>query len=150
MKMANEITLPAERERVWLALNDPEVLRICIPGCESLEKLDDGGFRATAKVKVGPIAVSFKGRVVLSDLNPPESYRITGSGDGGVAGAARGGADVRLNIVAAGTVLTYAVDVQISGKLAQLGSRLIDGVAARLANQFFDEFARHLEAASPD
>lgn len=140
--LTGEVILPADRETVWRALNDPEVLKASIPGCQSLEKVSDTELKAVAKVKVGPVSATFKGAVTLSDLNPPDSYRISGNGEGGIAGFAKGGALVRLETVEAGTKLTYEVEAQVGGKILQLGGRLIDGTAKKLAAQFFDDFAK--------
>ena len=134
MTMNGEVQLAAPREVVWTKLNDPEVLKASIPGCEELERTEDNGFRATVKVKVGPVSARFKGRVTLSDLDPPNGYKINGEGEGGVAGFAKGGATVKLSEESAGvTILFYEVDAQIGGKLAQLGGRLIDSTAKKLA-----------------
>ncbi len=141
MEMTGERRLPAPRTRVWAALNDPDILKACIPGCRSLEATGDGGFRATAAVKIGPIATSFSGEVRLLDLVPPESYRIEGSGQGGPAGFARGGAAVTLAEDGSGTLLGYRVKAEVGGKIAQLGARLIDATARQMADQFFDNFA---------
>jgi hypothetical protein len=150
MKMTGEVTLPADRQTVWEKLNDPEVLKLCIPGCQSLEKTADGGFAATAKIKVGPVSASFKGSVTLSDLDPPNSYRISGQGEGGVAGFAKGGANVRLtDAPGGGTILSYDVEANVGGKLAQLGGRLIDGVAKKMADQFFTNFAKAVTGEIP-
>jgi carbon monoxide dehydrogenase subunit G len=140
MTMNGEVQLAAPREAVWDKLNDPEVLKACIPGCEELEKTDEHGFRATAKMKVGPVSARFKGKVTLSDLDPPNGYKISGEGEGGVAGFAKGGATVALAEQDGGTLLSYNVEAQIGGKLAQLGSRLIDSTAKKLASQFFESF----------
>lgn len=148
MEMTGERRIPAPRQRVWDALNDPEVLKASIAGCESLEQTDDGGFAATVTAKVGPVKAKFKGQVMLSDLNPPESYTISGEGKGGAAGFAKGGADVHLAEDGDETVLTYKVNATVGGKLAQIGSRLIDGVAAKMADDFFDKFGE-LVAAAP-
>jgi carbon monoxide dehydrogenase subunit G len=129
------------RQTVWAKLNDSDVLKACIPGCESLEKLSDVEFQAVAVTKVGPVKARFKGKVKLSDLDPPNRYRISGEGDGGVAGFAKGGASVSLQAKEGGTLLTYEVEAQIGGKLAQLGQRLVNGVAKKLADQFFERFA---------
>ena len=142
MTMNGEVQLPASREVVWAKLNDPEVLKGCIPGCEELEKTDEHGFRAVAKMKVGPVSARFKGKVTLSDLDPPNGYKITGEGEGGVAGFAKGGATVGLAEKDGGTLLTYNVEAQIGGKLAQLGQRLINGAAKKLADEFFANFAK--------
>lgn len=144
MTMTGEIQLAAPMEAVWTKLNDPEVLKTCIPGCEELEKTDDGGFRAVAKMKVGPVSARFKGKVTLSDLDPPKSYKISGEGEGGIAGFAKGSAVVNLLESEGGTLLSYQVDAQIGGKLAQLGQRLINGTAKKLADEFFASFARSL------
>src|SRR5437764_1932339 len=121
MVMDGQVQLPAAREVVWAKLNDPEVLKNCIPGCESLEKLSDTEFQAVAVNKVGPVKARFKGKVRLTDIDPPNGYKISGEGDGGVAGFAKGGAVVALAERGAGTVLSYNVEAQIGGKLAQLG-----------------------------
>jgi carbon monoxide dehydrogenase subunit G len=144
MTMQGEVMLPASRATVWSALNDSEVLKACIPGCQELEKIGDTEFRATAKVAVGPVKATFKGGVTLSDLDPPNGYTITGEGQGGVAGFAKGGAKVRLEEAEGGTRLVYDVEAQVGGKLAQLGGRLINGVAKKYADEFFANFARTL------
>jgi len=149
MEMKGEQRIPAPRERVWAALNDADILRQCIPGCETLEKLSDTQMRATAKIKVGPVTARFAGEVTLSDLDPPHGYRITGEGQGGVAGFARGGATVRLEADGAETILHYTVDAQVGGKLAQLGGRLIDATAQQMAGLFFKKFAAALAPEQP-
>ncbi len=141
MTMTGEVQLPSVRDEVWAKLNDPDVLRVCIPGCESLEKLSDTEFKAVAVTKVGPVKARFKGTVRLSDLNPPNGYKISGEGDGGVAGFAKGGATVSLAEKDGGTLLAYHVDAQIGGKLAQLGQRLVNGAAKKMADEFFKKFA---------
>jgi uncharacterized protein len=146
MTMSGEVQLAAAREVVWEKLNDPAVLKSCIPGCEELESTDDGGFRATAKIKVGPVSARFKGKVTLSDLDPPNGYKITGEGEGGVAGFAKGGATVGLAGNDGGTLLTYNVEAQIGGKLAQLGQRLINGSAKKIADEFFSNFAKVVQS----
>jgi carbon monoxide dehydrogenase subunit G len=145
MTMNGEVQLAAPREAVWAKLNDPEVLKACIPGCEELEKTEDNGFRAIAKMKVGPVSARFKGKVNLSDLDPPNGYRISGEGEGGVAGFAKGGATVALAEKDGGTLLRYNVEAQIGGKLAQLGQRLINGAAKKLADEFFANFAKAVQ-----
>jgi carbon monoxide dehydrogenase subunit G len=145
LEMTGEVQLSAPRESVWEKLNDPGVLKACIPGCEELEPAD-GGFRASARMKVGPVSARFNGRVLLSDLNPPNSYRITGEGEGGVAGFAKGSALVTLTEADGGTRLQYSVEAKIGGKLAQLGQRLISGTAKKLADEFFTKFARTIES----
>ncbi len=141
MTMAGEQLLTAPREKVWAALNDTEVLKACIPGCETLEKLSDTEFMAVATNKIGPVKARFKGKVRLTDLDPPNGYKISGEGDGGIAGFAKGGAVVVLTEKDGGTLLSYNVEAQIGGKLAQLGQRLINGVAKKLADDFFVKFA---------
>lgn len=141
MEMSGQSTLAATRDEVWAALNDPEILRQAIPGCETLERVAADEFAATVVLKVGPIKAKFLGRVTLSDIRPPEGYTITGQGQGGVAGFAEGGATVRLEAVdAAHTILHYDVRARVGGKIAQLGARLIDSTAKKLAGQFFDKF----------
>ena len=144
MTMTGQIQLAAPKDTVWEKLNDPEVLRACIPGCEELERTDDNGFRAIAKMKVGPVSARFRGKVILSDLDPPNGYKISGEGEGGVAGFAKGGAKVNLAEREGGTLLSYQVDAHIGGKLAQLGQRLISGTAKKIADEFFANFARAL------
>jgi uncharacterized protein len=141
MQITGETIIAAPPETVWRALNDPEVLRQCIPGCESLEKVSDTEFKATVATKIGPMQTRFTGAVTLTELDPPNGYTISGSGSGGVAGSAKGGAKVRLTKMPEGTKLNWDVDAQVSGKLAQLGSRLIEGVAKMLSGQFFEKFA---------
>jgi carbon monoxide dehydrogenase subunit G len=142
MTMNGEVQLAAPREDVWVKLNDPEVLKVCIPGCETLEKLSDTEFQAVATNKIGPVKARFKGKVTLSDLNPPNGYKISGEGDGGIAGFAKGGAVVELKpLDSGGTILAYTVEAHIGGKLAQLGQRLVNGAAKKLADQFFTKFA---------
>ncbi len=142
MTMTGEYQLPASREEIWAKLNDPDVLKVCIPGCEQLEKLSDTEFQAVATTKIGPVKARFKGKVRLTDLDPPNGYRISGEGDGGVAGFAKGGATVTLKpIDSGGTLLSYNVEAQIGGKLAQLGQRLVNGAAKKLADDFFKRFA---------
>jgi carbon monoxide dehydrogenase subunit G len=149
MTMTGEVQLAAPREEVWAKLNDPEVLKACIPGCESLEMLSDHEFQAVAVNKIGPVKARFKGRVELTDLDPPNGYRISGQGDGGVAGFAKGGATVKLTPNGDGTVLSYDVEAQIGGKLAQLGQRLVNGAAKKMADQFFARFAAAVNPAQP-
>ena len=141
MTMTGEVQLLAPREEVWVKLNDPEVLKACIPGCEELNKVSDTEFQAVATTKVGPVKARFKGKVHLTDLDPPNGYKISGEGDGGVAGFAKGGATVVLTPKDGGTSLVYNVEAQIGGKLAQLGQRLVAGAAKKLADDFFTKFA---------
>ena len=144
MTMTGEIQLAAPREAVWAKLNDPAVLKACIPGCEQLERPTTRVFSLVARMKVGPVSARFKGKVVLSDLDPPNGYKISGEGEGGVAGFAKGGAKVDLAEKDGGTLLSYHVEAQIGGKLAQLGQRLINGTAKKLADEFFADFAKAL------
>jgi uncharacterized protein len=141
MTMTGDVTLPADRPKVWALLNDPEVLKACIPGCESLEKSGDNGFAAVVKTKIGPVSATFKGKVELSDLAPLVGYTIKGEGEGGIAGFAKGGANVSLADAPGGTLLHYDVEAHVGGKIAQLGARLIDGVAKNMADKFFANFA---------
>ena len=141
MDLKEERRIAAPREAVFAALNDPEVLAKAIPGCESLDKVSDTEFAATVTAKVGPVRAKFKGQVTLSDLNPPESYTITGEGKGGAAGFAKGGAVINLaDDGAGGTIMTYEVKADVGGKLAQLGGRLIEGTSKKLAGEFFGTF----------
>jgi carbon monoxide dehydrogenase subunit G len=140
MTMTGEVQLPASREKVWDKLNDPEVLKKCVPGCEQLDRIGDNEFQAVATVKVGPVKARWKGKIKLSDFDPPTSYRITGEGEGGVAGFAKGGAVVSLADKDGGTLLSYNVEAQIGGKLAQLGQRLINSAAKKTADDFFERF----------
>ena len=141
MTMTGEVTLPAGRPKVWALLNDPEVLKSSIPGCESLEKSGDNGFAAVVKTKIGPVSATFKGKVELSDIVPLVGYTIKGEGEGGIAGFAKGGAKVSLADAPVGTLLRYDVEATVGGKIAQLGSRLVDGVAKNMADKFFANFA---------
>jgi uncharacterized protein len=141
MTMTGEVQLPASREQVWAKLNDAETLKSCIPGCEELIMSSPTEFQAVAVTKIGPVKARFKGKVHLTDLNPPNGYKISGEGDGGVAGFAKGGAIVALTEKDGGTLLAYNVEAQIGGKLAQLGQRLINGAAKKLADDFFQKFA---------
>src|ERR1043166_9142196 len=141
MTMTGGVQLAASRQTAWEKLNDPEVLKATIPGCESLEKTSDTAFQAVAVTKIGPVKARWKGKVTLTDLDPPNGYKIVGVGEGGVAGFAKGSADVRLSDKDGGTLLTYNVDAQIGGKLAQLGQRLINGAAKKMADEFLQKFA---------
>ena len=145
MTMNGEVQLAAPREVVWAKLNDAEVLKQCIPGCEELNKTSETEFQAVATIKIGPVKAKFKGRVNLSDMDPPNGYKISGEGEGGVAGFAKGGAVVALADQDGGTLLTYNVEAQIGGKLAQLGQRLINGSAKKLADEFFANFAKAVQ-----
>lgn len=140
MEMTGEFRIPAPRQRVWEGLNDPEILKSSIPGCQTIEKLSDTEFTAKVLAQVGPVKANFAGKVTLADLNPPQSYTIAGEGTGGVAGFAKGSAKVNLDEDGGATVLHYAVQAHVGGKLAQIGSRLIDSVARRMAENFFTRF----------
>ncbi|MPZ39537.1 MAG: carbon monoxide dehydrogenase [Rhizobiales bacterium] len=142
MTMSGEVQLPASRDTVWAKLNDPVVLKGCVPGCEQLDKTSDTEFQAVASIKVGPVKARWKGKVRLSDLDPPNGYKISGEGEGGVAGFAKGGATVALTDKDGGTLLSYNVEAQIGGKLAQLGQRLINSAAKKTADDFFANFAK--------
>ena len=145
MKLEGTQTIGVGRDVVWAALNDPEMLKRCIPGCQSLDKTSDTSFEAVVKQKVGPVSATFTGVVELSNLNPPQSYTISGEGKGGAAGFAKGGADVTLNEVEGGTELVYSAEAKVGGKIAQLGARLIDGFAKKMADQFFNDFKAEVE-----
>lgn len=142
MEMTGEQRIPAPRAVVWDALNDVEVLKASIPGCESITKLSDTDIEATVVAKVGPVKATFKGAVTLSDIDPPNGYTITGEGKGGVAGFGKGSAKVKLADDGPGTLMTYSVTASVGGKLAQIGSRLIDSTAKKLADDFFVTFSQ--------
>ena len=144
MDMTGEYVIAAPRETVWAALNDPEVLRACIPGCDELEKTSDTTMEAKVTQKIGPVKARFAGAVELVNIDAPRGYTIRGEGKGGVAGFAKGSADVHLSEEEGGTKLTYEAHAEIGGKLAQLGSRLINSTAKKLADQFFQNFHNHL------
>lgn len=140
MDMSGEYRIPAPRQTVWDALNDPDVLKAAITGCEELERNEEGGFTAKVRAKVGPVSARFSGKVSIVDPDPPNGYRIEGEGSGGAAGFAKGGANVALAEDGAETVLTYEANASVGGKLAQIGSRLIDGTAKKMADDFFAKF----------
>ena len=148
MHMAGEQRIAASRQRVWEALNDPAILKQCIPGCQSLEREGDDKLAAVAEVKIGPIGARFKGTVTLSDLDAPNGYTITGQGNGGVAGSAKGGAKVRLTDDGAGTLVSYDVDAEVGGRMAQLGGPIIDATAKNLAGKFFATFGQVVGGAA--
>ena len=150
MEMNGEYRIPASREKVWEALNDPEILARAVPGCEEIEKLSDTEFEATVVAKVGPVKAKFKGAVTLSDIDAPNGYTLNGEGKGGVAGFAKGSAKVSLVADGDGTVLSYTVDAKVGGKLAQVGSRLIDSTAKKLAGEFFGTFSEIVGAGDAD
>jgi uncharacterized protein len=140
MEMKGEQLVPASQASTWAALNDPEVLKACVPGCESIERVSDNEYAVAMTARIGPVAAKFKGKLTLSDLKPPQSYSIAFEGQGGVAGFGKGGAQVQLAPEADGTRLSYQVKANVGGKLAQIGSRLVDAAARKLANDFFTAF----------
>ena len=140
MDMTGEFRIPAPRQRVWEGLNDPQILKECIPGCQTIEKVSDTEFAAKVLAQVGPVKANFAGKVTLSDLEPPQSYTIAGEGSGGVAGFAKGSAKVNLAEDGGATLLHYTVQAHVGGKLAQIGSRLIDATSRKMADEFFSRF----------
>lgn len=150
MELKGSRVIAADRQTVWAALNDPDVLKACIPGCEELTGSASEGFEAKVTQKIGPVKAKFSGVVSLSDVVEAESYTISGEGKGGAAGFAKGGAKVALADVEGGTELTYDVDAKVGGKLAQLGSRLIDGFSKKMADQFFEKFQAVVEGTDDD
>ncbi|HXQ50145.1 MAG TPA: carbon monoxide dehydrogenase subunit G [Stellaceae bacterium] len=149
MDMTGEYRIAAPRSKVWAALNDPEILKQCIPGCEEIVKLSDTEMTAKVTARVGPVSAHFGGKVTLSELDPPNGYKISGEGSGGAAGFAKGGATVKLVDDGVGTLLSYTVEAQVGGKLAQIGSRLIDGTARKMAGDFFQHFADVVGGPTP-
>jgi len=149
LELKSEHKINAPREEVFAALNNPEILRQCIPGCESLDKASDTEMSATVALKIGPVKARFKGQVELSNLVPPESYSISGEGTAGAAGFAKGGADVKLVEDGTGTLLQYEVKADVGGRLAQLGGRLIDSTARTLSGKFFTRFGELVEGGEP-
>ena len=150
MEMTGEYSIPAPRQVVWDALNDPEILKASIPGCTEMIKTADDAFEAKVSFKVGPVRAKFGGNVKLSDIDPPNGYTISGEGQGGAAGFAKGGATVKLSDDGAGTLLSYTVNAAVGGKLAQIGSRLIDATARKMANDFFARFAEVVAGPAPE
>ena len=148
MDMTGEYRIAAPRQKVWEALNDPDILKQCIPGCETIQKNSPTEMQATVRAKVGPVSARFGGKVTLSDLDPPNGYRISGEGTGGPAGFAKGGATVKLTDDGGATKLSYVVEANVGGKLAQIGSRLIDATARQMAEQFFAKFAEVVVASA--
>lgn len=149
MELKGQQSIPAPRQKVWEALNDPAVLKACIPGCQSLTRDGETAFDAVVQAKVGPVRAKFSGRVELSDIRPPESYRISGEGKGGAAGVAKGSAEVSLSEDGADTLLTYVVKADVGGKLAQVGSRLVQSTANKYAADFFARFGDIVTGAVP-
>ena len=145
MDFTGRYAINAAPQKVWDGLNDPRILKVCIPGCEQLEKTSSTDFVATARLKIGPLSASFKGKVALSNLDPPYRCKLSGEGQGGVAGFAKGDAEVVLTPDGLGTVLTYVAKASVGGKLAQIGQRLIDGAAKQIADDFFTRFAAALD-----
>jgi carbon monoxide dehydrogenase subunit G len=149
MEMTGSRTVPADIETTWRALNDPEVLKACIAGCESVERVSDNEYRLTMTARVGPVSARFTGRIVLADIVAPTSYTLSFEGQGGAAGFAKGEARVTLADNNPGTRIDYQAKAQVGGKLAQIGSRLVDGAAAKVADDFFARFADRLGGPSP-
>lgn len=145
MQLTDSREIAAAPDVVWAAILDPEVLKQCVPGCQEMTGTPEEGFEATVVQKVGPVKATFKGQVTLSEMNKPESLTLTGEGKGGAAGFAKGGANVRLEPIETGTRLHYEVEAKVGGKLAQLGSRIIDGFAKKMADQFFTNFQQAVE-----
>jgi carbon monoxide dehydrogenase subunit G len=153
MEFTGRYLIAAPPQKVWEGINDPAVLKACIPGCEQLDKTSPTDFVATAKLKIGPVSATFKGKVTLSEMDPPHRLTLSGEGQGGVAGFAKGGAEVVLTPEGDGTVLTYTAKASVGGKLAQIGQRLIDGAAKQIADDFFKRFTAALApqpVLSPD
>ena len=140
MDINGEFEIPVRRQQVWQALNDPDVLLQCIPGCESIERTSDTELLAKMKAKIGPVKARFESRILLTNLNPPQSYTISGEGKGGPAGFGKGSADVTLSEADGNTTLRYTATLQVGGKLAQVGSRLVGGAARKIADDFFGKF----------
>ncbi len=148
MDMSGEQHIQLPQQATWDALNSTAVLMACIPGCEAIEQLSATEYQLTMVAKVGPVSAKFKGKMTLSDVNPPHAYTLNFEGQGGIAGFAKGVAQVQLNAETGGTLLSYQVKANIGGKLAQMGARLIDGVAKRTAEQFFNAFNTHASASA--
>lgn len=150
MDMSGEKRVPAPRDKVWAGLNDPDALKAAIPGCESVEKKSDTEFAARVVMAIGPVKAKFSGAVTLADLDPPNGYTLSGQGSGGVAGFGKGEAKVSLREDGADTVIAYQVHASVGGKLAQVGQRLIDTTAKKLADQFFENFSQYLQAGGEE
>lgn len=149
MEMSGEQLIPATQAQTWDALNDPEILKACVPGCESIEKSGENQYVVLMTARIGPVSAKFKGKLALSDLNPPNSYSIAFEGQGGVAGFGKGGAQVQLAPGEGGTTLTYQVKANVGGKLAQIGSRLVDAAAKKLSEEFFNAFNAKVASLYP-
>jgi len=148
MEMSGEQHIPLPQQRVWEALNDPEILKACIPGCESIERVSENEYKVAMTAAVGPVKAKFAGKLLLSDIDPPNSYSLAFEGSGGAAGFGKGSAQVNLAPEGGGTLLTYRATASVGGKLAQIGSRLIDGVARKMADDFFIRFNKTVAAAA--
>jgi uncharacterized protein len=147
MEITGNQLIPKAQQQTWNAICDPAVLQICIPGCDSMEKISDLEFQMTMSARVGPVSAKFKARITLTEVNPPSSYKLIFEGQGGVAGFAKGEADVTLTTEDHATRLNYAAKANVGGKIAQIGARLIDGVAKKMAETFFNNFNKHLTDA---
>ena len=148
MEMSGEQHIPLPQQRVWEALNDPEILKACIPGCESIDRVSENEYKVAMTAAVGPVKAKFSGKLLLSDINPPNSYSLAFEGSGGAAGFGKGSAQVSLAPESGGTLLTYKAQASVGGKLAQIGSRLIDGVARKMADDFFIRFNKTVAPAA--
>ena len=148
MEMSGEQHIPLPQQRVWEALNDPEILKACIPGCESIERVSENEYKVAMTAAVGPVKAKFAGKLLLSDIDPPNSYSLAFEGSGGAAGFGKGSAQVNLAPEGGGTLLTYRATASVGGKLAQIGSRLIDGVARKMADDFFIRFNKTVAPAA--
>lgn len=148
MEIVGEQLIPRPQGVTWSSIIDPEVLKVCIPGCESMEKISDSEFHLTMGAKVGPVSAKFKGKITLADVDAPHAYTLIFEGQGGVAGFAKGQANVRLSPQGESTRLQYTAKATIGGKLAQVGSRLVDGVAKKLAENFFSKFNEHVSGTA--
>ena len=149
MQLSDARDIMVEPAVVWAAILDPAVLMLCVPGCESMSGSVDAGFEAVVVQKIGPVSARFTGMVTFSDIVPGQGLQITGEGKGGAAGFAKGGAKVTLHAIEGGTRLEYEVEARVGGKIAQLGSRLIDSFAKKMADEFFARFQRHIEGPAP-
>ncbi|HEX9452534.1 MAG TPA: carbon monoxide dehydrogenase subunit G [Burkholderiales bacterium] len=148
MEMSGEQHIPLPQQRVWEALNDPEILKACIPGCESIERVSENEYKVAMTAAVGPVKAKFAGKLLLSDINPPNSYSLAFEGSGGAAGFGKGSAQVNLAPESGGTLLTYRATASVGGRLAQIGSRLIDGVAKKMSDDFFVRFNKTVTPAA--